>query len=59
MKYRETLRLTELMKDVVCGMAVDEKTAKFKTDYEGRSYYFCSQSCIAEFKANPGKYVKA
>jgi YHS domain-containing protein len=47
------------MKDVVCGMAVDEKTAKYTTDYEGKRCYFCSQSCMADFRANPGKYVKA
>ncbi len=46
------------MRDVVCGMTVDEKSAKYETELEGKSYYFCSQGCMTEFKANPGKYVK-
>jgi len=45
------------MKDVVCGMTVDEKSAKYKTEFEGKPFYFCSQWCMTEFKANPGKYV--
>jgi YHS domain-containing protein len=27
-------------------------------DYEGKSYYFCCESCIDEFKKNPDKYAK-
>ena len=45
------------MKDVVCGMTVDEKYAKYEAEFEGKPYYFCSQGCMNEFKANPGKYV--
>ncbi len=58
MKYREAARPTELIRDVVCGMTVDEKSAKYQTEFEGKPYYFCSQSCMTEFKTNPGKYVK-
>ncbi|HEY6283586.1 MAG TPA: YHS domain-containing protein [Nitrososphaerales archaeon] len=46
------------MKDVVCGMTVDEKSAKYKTEFEGKQYYFCSQGCMAEFKAKPEKYIR-
>ncbi len=45
-----------MTKDPVCGMSVDEKTAKFKSDYMGKAYYFCSQSCKATFDKNPAKY---
>jgi Cu+-exporting ATPase len=34
-----------LEKDPIGGMAVDEKTAKYKSDYKGKTYYFCSQYC--------------
>ena len=27
-------------------------------DYEGRRVYFCCQMCVAEFKAEPEKYLK-
>ena len=32
-----------MAKDLVCGMSVDEKTAKFKSEHMGKTYYFCSQ----------------
>jgi YHS domain-containing protein len=46
-----------MAKDPVCGMNVDEKTAKFKSDYMGKTYYFCAQSCKATFDKNPAKYA--
>ncbi len=46
-----------LAKDPVCGMSVDEKTSKLKSEYKGRTYYFCSQSDKATFDKNPTKYV--
>ncbi len=46
-----------MAKDPVCGMMVDEKSAKFKSDYEGKTFYFCAQSCKKTFDANPAKYA--
>jgi Cu+-exporting ATPase len=40
-----------LAKDPVCGMYVDEKTAKYKATVRGTTYYFCSQTCMKEFMA--------
>ena len=48
-----------MAKDVVCNMNVNEKTAKYKSTYGGREYYFCGQGCKNSFDKNPGKYVKA
>lgn len=45
-------------RDVVCGMDVDPGQAAGKSEYKGRTYYFCSQSCKQKFDANPGQYVK-
>lgn len=45
-------------KDVVCGMQVDRAKAAGKSDYKGKSYYFCSAACKAKFDSNPGQYVK-
>ncbi len=45
-----------MAKDVICGMTVDEKTAKFKSDYMGKTYYFCNQMCKETFDENPAKY---
>ena len=37
-------------------MTVDEKSAKFKSDYEGATYYFCSPSCKKTFDSDPNKF---
>jgi len=46
-----------MAKDPVCGMNVDEKSAKFKSEHMGKTYYFCSQMCKAAFDKNPMKYT--
>ncbi|MCX8153231.1 MAG: YHS domain-containing protein [Candidatus Bathyarchaeota archaeon] len=46
-----------MVKDLVCGMDVDEKTAKYKTTYKGKTYYFCAPGCKKMFEENPEKYV--
>ncbi|MEM2999298.1 MAG: copper-translocating P-type ATPase [Candidatus Bathyarchaeia archaeon] len=45
------------VKDPVCGMKIEPATAYSKTEYKGRTYYFCSQHCEAEFKKNPARYA--
>ncbi|MCP8312826.1 MAG: YHS domain-containing protein [archaeon] len=47
-----------MAKDPVCGMIVDEKRTKYKSDYKGKTYYFCSVACKSAFEKNPGNYVK-
>lgn len=46
-----------MVKDPVCGMMVNEKTAKFTSKYMGKTYYFCCQACKTKFDKNPEKYV--
>jgi Cu+-exporting ATPase len=46
-----------MVKDPVCGMNVDEKTATLKSEYAGKTYYFCSQSCKEVFEKNPKKFA--
>jgi Cu+-exporting ATPase len=46
-----------MAKDPVCGMNVDEKTAKFKSDHKGKTCYFCSPMCKATFNKNPDKFT--
>jgi Cu+-exporting ATPase len=38
------------MKDPICGMYVDEKTAKIKKNVRGTTYYFCSETCLKQFE---------
>ena len=39
-------------------MTVDPASAAGKVDYEGKSYFFCSQHCVHAFKADPEKYLR-
>lgn len=43
--------------DVVCGMEVDEATAEWKSEYMGKTYYFCAPGCKRAFDENPEKYL--
>jgi YHS domain-containing protein len=45
--------------DVVCKMNVDEKTAKWKSEYNGKTYYFCAPMCKQKFDKSPEKYVRS
>jgi YHS domain-containing protein len=42
-----------MVRDPVCGMNVDEKTAKMKVTYRGKAYYFCSAACLEAFSRSP------
>ena len=45
------------VKDPVCGMDVDPATSKHRAEYEGQTYYFCSEHCRAKFEVDPASYV--
>ncbi len=44
--------------DVICGMEIDEKNTKWKSEYKGEIFYFCGPLCKMEFDENPEKYAK-
>ena len=44
-------------KDPVCGMTVDTDTAQWTSNHDGRTWYFCAESCKTEFDANPANYI--
>jgi Cu2+-exporting ATPase len=46
-----------VVEDPVCGMELEPGMAYSKTDYAGRTFYFCSKQCEEEFKKNPEKYA--
>ena len=39
--------------DPVCGMTISPDDAVGHIDHKGRTYYFCSQSCLDQFRVNP------
>lgn len=49
--------MANTMKDPVCGMDIDPKTAAGKSEYQGQTYYFCSPGCKKSFDKEPEKYV--
>ena len=49
-----------LNKDPVCGMDVSESKAKSAgrtSEYQRKTYYFCSDSCKKKFESDPQKYI--
>jgi YHS domain-containing protein len=57
-RYRNSLTaLWSVQKDPVCGMMVDETKTKLKSEHDGRTFFFCSASCLGEFEKNPHKYA--
>lgn len=44
-------------KDPVCGMRVDPKHAAGKSEYLGKTYYFCSTDCKQAFDEEPEIYI--
>jgi Cu+-exporting ATPase len=49
---------TGKVKDLVCGMEIDPKDSAATMDYQGQTYYFCSQACHDRFMAEPETYAK-
>ncbi|MBI4444990.1 MAG: YHS domain-containing protein [Acidobacteria bacterium] len=44
-------------KDPVCGMHVEEKDAAARSEFRGKTYYFCSSGCKEKFQVNPERYA--
>lgn len=49
--------MAEHVRDPVCGMEVDPERAAGTSEYQGRTYYFCSTHCKATFEREPEKYA--
>ena len=47
------------VRDPVCGMELEERDVRFASDYQGRTYSFCSLSCKKRFDANPEQYLRS
>lgn len=46
-----------MAKDVVCGMDVDPESVAATSEYEGETFYFCSEGCKRRFDQDPERYV--
>ena len=47
------------MIDPICGMTVEPDNAAGKHVYNGQTFYFCGQHCLAKFKEDPEKFLKS
>lgn len=50
-------RRSVMATDPVCGMQIEETKAEGKIEHEGRTYYFCSQTCHKVFERMPQRFV--
>ena len=46
-------------RDPVCGMRVDPARASHRHVHDGAEYVFCSAGCLAKFKADPARFIRA
>ncbi len=44
-------------RDPVCGMSVDPDRAKARLEHDGKSYFFCCESCATKFRAAPANFL--
>jgi len=43
--------------DPVCGMDVEVEGAKYNSEYNGKTYYFCNETCKERFDKDPSKFI--
>jgi uncharacterized membrane protein YraQ (UPF0718 family)/YHS domain-containing protein len=52
-----TLTLQHGARDPVCGMTVDRAKTPHRSEWEGKTVYFCSAGCKERFDAEPERYA--
>lgn len=45
-----------MLKDPVCGMVLLPETVFVIREYQGETFYFCTQECVDKFDADPETY---
>jgi Cu+-exporting ATPase len=50
--------MEEKVRDLVCDMMIDPKTAAATSEYKGQTYYFCARGCKLAFDKDPERFVK-
>ena len=49
----------EAVLDPVCGMTIDPADAVGHIEYNGQTYYFCNESCLQRFSADPASFLES
>jgi YHS domain-containing protein len=55
--FSRHLKETNMVKDPVCGMQVDEKKAGATSVHKGTTHHFCSPACKTKFDTTPEKFT--
>ena len=55
--HQHASTVTEVV-DPVCGMTISPDDAVGTVEHQGTTYYFCSQSCVDRFSANPSAFLQ-
>ncbi len=45
-------------KDPACGMDIEPEDAAGESEFQGNTYYFCSNECKRKFDEKPQSYAK-
>jgi P-type Cu+ transporter len=46
-----------IVRDPVCGMEIEPHSAFAQREHMGKTFYFCSQSCVQQFDHDPHRYM--
>jgi YHS domain-containing protein len=57
LKLKYDIEVTMKVIDPACNMEIEDKWAAYKTEYKGKTYYFCCESCKKRFDESPEKYI--
>lgn len=49
--------MTNNFQDPVCGMEVEPQHAAASYEYNGTTYYFCSEGCRDAFQNHPERFI--
>ncbi len=49
--------MATVTKDPVCGMELNQENTAERSEYAGKTFYFCSDQCRNKFDQNPSEYV--
>lgn len=55
---KDETKMTPTVTDPVCGMEILPSDAVGTHLYDGRTYYFCNESCLERFREDPRRYLE-
>lgn len=58
MSFEVGAELGQIVKDPVCDMDVRVEASTPKSNFEGKTFYFCAEWCREQFEKNPKKYLE-